>query len=85
MEADLAILDVVLPQVNGIDLAIVIHRNYPRCKFLLISGHPTTIGFAEQAAAKGGHSFEIHPKPLHPAHILAQASSILSRNEETND
>src|SRR5690348_798751 len=41
-QPELAILDVILPEMNGIDLAIVIKANYPKCHVILFSGHMNT-------------------------------------------
>ena len=46
---ELAILDVILPAMNGIDLAIVIKENYPKCHVLLFSGHANTSMLLEEA------------------------------------
>lgn len=73
---DLAIIDVVLPQMNGIDLAIVLKSNYPSCRLLLFSGQPATTEIAEQAAKKG-HIFEILAKPMHPNFLLDAVASLL--------
>ena len=35
---DLAILDVILPRMNGIDLAILLKAEYPTCLVTLFSG-----------------------------------------------
>jgi DNA-binding NtrC family response regulator len=75
-QPDVAILDVMLPQMNGIDLAVVIQANYPACRLLLISGHPDTSALLEEARAQG-HSFNILAKPVHPKYILAAVSDLL--------
>lgn len=77
---DLAIIDVVLPQMNGIDLAIVLRANYPSCRLLLFSGEPSTTEIAEQAAKKG-HVFEILAKPLHPVFLLDTVASLLTPDQ----
>ena len=46
---DLALLDVNLPGMNGIDLAIVLKANHPECHLLLVSGHESTRGLLEEA------------------------------------
>ena len=43
-QPEVAILDVVLPRMNGIDLAIVVRENYPQCQVLLFSGQRRTAG-----------------------------------------
>ncbi|MFZ0632597.1 MAG: response regulator [Acidobacteriaceae bacterium] len=74
---DLAILDVNLPQMNGIELAIVLQANRPACRLVLFSGHPSTQTLMEEAAKKGS-VFEILSKPVHPLFMLDYVSSLFS-------
>jgi DNA-binding NtrC family response regulator len=74
---DLAILDVILPEMNGIDLAIVIKSNHPCCQVLLFSGHANTAMLLEEAGKKG-HQFEVLAKPVHPSLMLERASALLA-------
>lgn len=74
---DLAIVDVVLPGMNGIEFAIFLKASYPQCHFLLFSGQPGTGSLLEEAKQKG-HLFEILAKPLHPTFMLNAVSSMLS-------
>ena len=78
---DLAILDVILPQMNGIDLAIVIKANYSGCHVLLFSGHANTAMLLEEAGKKG-HQFEVLAKPVHPNIMLERASALLAGRDE---
>lgn len=73
----LVILDVVLPKMNGIDLAIDLAGRRPSCQILLFSGNPNTAQIS-QAAAQSGHPFEILEKPVHPDFMLQRASQLLS-------
>jgi DNA-binding NtrC family response regulator len=75
-QPDLAILDVVLPNMNGIDLAITTKVNYPSCRVLLFSGNSNTGQLLEEAARKG-YTFEILAKPVHPELMLETASHLL--------
>lgn len=75
-QPDLAILDVMLPRMNGIDLAIVLRSNHPCCRLLLFSGHHSTQDLLEEAAKKG-HMFDILAKPVHPAFMLDAVSDLL--------
>lgn len=75
----LAIVDVMLPQMNGIQLAGILRGNYPECRILLISGHPGTAQLLNEAKEQGG-SFEILAKPLHPTFILDTVSDLLPGN-----
>jgi DNA-binding response OmpR family regulator len=74
---DLALLDVNLPGMNGIDLAIVLKANHSECHLLLVSGHASTRGLLEEAAKKG-YIFDILSKPIHPAFILERVKDLLS-------
>lgn len=75
-EPDLAIVDVMLPRMNGIELGIAIKANHPNCRLLLQSGHPGTAALLE-AAREQGHNFNILAKPLHPAFLLDTVSQLL--------
>ncbi len=66
---DLAILDVMLPKMNGIDLAMAMKECLPDCRILLISGQPSADALLEDARRKG-YDFEILAKPVHPTEIL---------------
>jgi DNA-binding NtrC family response regulator len=74
---DLAILDVRLPKVNGLDLAVHLKAEHPTCKLSLFSGLPSTMEILE-AASTAGHSFDILAKPVHPTEFLDLASAMLS-------
>jgi DNA-binding NtrC family response regulator len=78
-QPSLAILDVVLPKMNGIDLAIKLAGRRPSCQILLFSGNPHTAQIV-QAAARSGHPFEILEKPVHPDFMLQRASQLLAVN-----
>jgi len=67
---DLAIIDVLLPGMNGIDLAIQLKAEYPDCRLSLFSGQALT-GDLLELARQNGHSFEILQS------LLPQESSLL--------
>lgn len=70
---DLVISDVVMPGINGVEMAIVIKDRYPACKILLFSGQAATADMLEQARSKG-HDFELLAKPVHPKELLARVA-----------
>jgi DNA-binding NtrC family response regulator len=78
---DLAVIDVVLPGMNGIEFAIFLKASYHNCLFLLFSGQPGTSGLLEEAKQKG-HLFEILAKPLHPTFMLATVSNMLTPSQD---
>jgi DNA-binding response OmpR family regulator len=83
-EPHLAIVDVMLPLMNGIDFSIMLKANYPRCNILLFSGQPNTSALVEEALKKG-YSFEVLAKPLHPVFILERVENLLSSVEPLTD
>jgi CheY-like chemotaxis protein len=80
-QPELAILDVILPEMNGIDLAIVIKANHPKCHVILFSGHTNTSMLLEEAISKG-HNFEVLAKPVMPEVMLERASELLRAPDE---
>jgi DNA-binding NtrC family response regulator len=76
---DLSIVDVVLPQMNGLELALVLKDNYPHCPVLLFSGEEAT-GELVARAALDGNVFEVLAKPVHPAYMLEAAANLLTSN-----
>lgn len=68
---DLVISDVVMPQMNGVNMAIVISERFPACRILLFSGQTATIDMLDDARRKG-YSFELLTKPIHPTGLLAK-------------
>lgn len=73
---ELAILDVMLPKMNGIELAVVLKGNYPNCHVLLFSGQPSVETLVEKAKSEG-HVFDILAKPVHPSVMLNAVSTLL--------
>jgi DNA-binding NtrC family response regulator len=72
----LAVIDVVLPMMNGIDFAVLLSALCPECKIMLFSGQ-STAGDLLVAARARGHAFEIMAKPVHPSTLLAIAASLV--------
>jgi CheY-like chemotaxis protein len=66
---DVAILDVCLPGMNGIDLAIRLKAEYPTCQLALISGDATTADLLLEASS-AGHTLDVLAKPIHPSVLL---------------
>lgn len=73
---DLLVSDVMMPILNGIELAIQLKATCPECKVLLISGHIATTSLLEAAVANG-NAFEVLSKPVHPADLLKTIQTML--------
>src|SRR6202023_42312 len=60
---------VLMPGLNGFELALQIKRKCPNCRLLLFSGQAATAMLAQDfgpAFTSLGYRFELLPKPLHP-------------------
>jgi DNA-binding NtrC family response regulator len=66
----LLISDVVMPGMNGVELAIHLKSLCPKCKVLLFSGQAATREIID-LARNAGHDFELLAKPIHPKDLLA--------------
>jgi CheY-like chemotaxis protein len=73
---DLLLTDVMMPQLNGVDLAVQFKAIHPNCKVLLFSGNAKTADLMGNAHAKG-HSFELLAKPVHPQDLLQAIGAMI--------
>jgi DNA-binding response OmpR family regulator len=72
---DLVIADVVMPELSGIDLAVLLKERCPTCKVILFSGVAETEDLLE-AARQEGHYCEVLAKPIHPTDLLARIKDV---------
>lgn len=73
---DLAVIDVMLPKMNGIDLGCALKENYPNAEVILLSGHPDAARLLASAGHRG-FSFPMLAKPMHPVTILEIVAGLL--------
>jgi CheY-like chemotaxis protein len=73
---EMLITDVILPGMNGIELATTIRRIFPDCKILLFSGQAASADLLAPAR-NAGHHFTMLGKPIHPSELLARVSESL--------
>jgi CheY-like chemotaxis protein len=73
---DLLLTDVMMPQLNGVDLAVQFKAIHPACKVLLFSGNVETTQLMEVGRQKG-HTFEVLAKPVHPADLITTIQTML--------
>jgi CheY-like chemotaxis protein len=66
---DYLLSDVLMPQMNGVDLAIAIRKMYPAAKILLFSGQA---GISEILlnGQEQGFEFDLIAKPIHPLKLI---------------
>lgn len=71
---DILVSDVIMPDCNGIQLAIALRLQCPEARVLLLSGNGATSDLLQQAYREG-QSFELLAKPVHPLELLKALSS----------
>ena len=71
LNPDIVLTDVVMPGVNGIELAMQISAALPACRVILFSGQSASADLLSKARAQG-HDFEILPKPINPETLISK-------------
>jgi CheY-like chemotaxis protein len=68
---DCLLSDVLMPRMNGVELAIAIRKMLPAARILLFSGQA---GISEilLAGQKQGFEFDLIAKPIHPLKLIEQ-------------
>ncbi len=74
---DAVLLDVILPRMDGVEVAIQACRTAPNCKVVLFSGRPDAADLLAGAHARG-YRFEILPKPTRPQELLEKIRDLLA-------
>jgi len=77
LEPDIVIMDMTMPELNGLDAAIQIKRRLPRTEILMFTGHETD-DLIREAFQAGVKSF-IFKSEAH--HFLVEAIESLSRHK----
>jgi len=81
LQPALVISDVVMPGMTGIEMAIVLQREFSRCRVLLFSGQGATSDLLERARAEG-YEFEVLAKPVHPDQLLERVMQMIGPGDE---
>jgi CheY-like chemotaxis protein len=66
---DVVLTDVVMPRMNGVQLAIAIRKALPSAQIILLSGQAGISEIVERGQ-RDGYTFELIPKPVHPERLL---------------
>ena len=72
---DFVVTDVVMPRMNGVQLAIAIRRALPATEILLLSGQAGITEIVE-GGRKEGYLFELIAKPIHPEKLLQRLRTL---------
>jgi CheY-like chemotaxis protein len=69
LKPDFLLVDVLMPNMNGIELAIAITKILPETKILLFSGQ-TGISDILRQGEEDGYVFDLVAKPIHPEKLI---------------
>jgi CheY-like chemotaxis protein len=72
---DFLLTDVIMPRMNGVELAIAVRKMLPSTRILLFSGNAGVSELIDQGREQG-YDFDTLGKPIHP-HVLLQRLSEL--------
>jgi CheY-like chemotaxis protein len=72
----LIISDVIMPGLDGIEVAKAVRQQYPDCVVLLFSGNAATQDLLVSAGAEG-YSFQVLAKPVPPRDLLTKVAALL--------
>ncbi len=77
-QPDYLLTDVVMPAMNGVELAIAIRKKYPATRIVLFSGQ---VGISDilMQGKQHGYEFELIAKPIHPDKLIDQLKRIQGR------
>ena len=84
VKPDFLLTDVMMPNLNGIELALKLREINPDCCVLLFSGQAATSDLLAKAGEQG-HRFDILAKPVHPLDLLSKISDLLGQSMPTQD
>ena len=70
IKPDVVLADVIMPGINGVDMAIQLRKKMPAVRIMLFSGQASAADLLERARSQG-HNFELFPKPIKPDELVA--------------
>lgn len=80
---DIIISDVVMPQLNGIELAKVIQSNFPQIKIIILSSF-SDFEYVKSSFQNGAVDYILKPS-LNPKEMLKTLKKISTKNKSTDD
>lgn len=78
---DILLTDVVMPDMNGIEVAMLIQAAHPGCKVLLFSGQSAAQDMLADHPEKA--SFRFLQKPIHPVELIDSLRSLAASSPRT--
>jgi DNA-binding response OmpR family regulator len=74
---DLAILDVKMPKISGIQLKTYLHEKWPDMKFIFLTGHGSEQDY-RTASGEAGVEYYL-AKPVHIEDLLKKMNQVFSK------
>jgi len=68
-QPDYLLADILMPFMNGVQLAIAVRKSHAAIRVLLFSGHAGSIDLLADAQREG-YEFAVIPKPIHPEKLM---------------
>ena len=75
---DYLLTDIMMPGMNGVQLAMAIARMHPLTKIMLFSGQAGITDILEESHAKG-YEFPLLAKPVHPLKLVEGLKNLSER------
>ena len=72
---DYLLTDIMMPGMNGVELAIALTTMHPTTKILLLSGQAGVADILEQSRA-AGFEFPLLAKPVHPSKLIEELTNL---------
>jgi DNA-binding NtrC family response regulator len=69
IQPDIVLSDIVMPGMNGIDMAVQLITILPTCRIILFTGHPSAPDLLQKASTQG-YTFEVFSKPIDPNRLI---------------
>ncbi len=72
---DCLLTDIMMPGMNGVDLAMAVAKMYPATAILLVSGQAGIADILDECKAKG-FEFPLLAKPVHPSNLVEKLRNL---------
>src|SRR5262245_45030243 len=87
-QPDVILLDVKLPDANGLDLLPAIKKHWPETEVIILTGAPTdheALSWAVEATKRGAYNFLRKSADFDVEKLLADVSNALERRQQTEE
>ena len=78
---DLALLDVKMPRISGIELKRMLHKQCPDMQFIFMTGHGSEQDFHAGSSEAGAEYYLV--KPVHIEDLMQKMNEVLSESQNS--